>query len=183
MLWKDFREEESCENCPLLKNELCTGRFQCYGGEPIEPPCCGFDDDTDLDEWVSDQCERLQAYEECEEKKLKETKKRKEHAKKAADTRREIRWYCASEISELKRIEKALKARKAAESFALSLAEAVNLTNAMFQYNERVTAKPQISEEVKRLEAELVAAKEKYEAKRREFYAKRKAQSGGKNKH
>ncbi len=173
MLWKDFREEGDCENCPLLKSELCTGGFQCYGGEPIEPPCCGFDDDTDLDEWVADQYERLQAYEEYEEKKLKETKERKERAKKAANTRREIRWYCASEILELKRIEKTLKARKAAEGFALSLAEALNLTNAMFQYRERATANPQISEEIKRLEAQLVIAKQKYEKKRKEFYLER----------
>ncbi len=84
-----------------------------------------------------------------------------------------MRWYCASEISELKRAEKALRAQKAAESFACSLAEAINFANAALQYNERVTVQPQISEKVKWLEAEFAAAKEKYEAKRKEFYAER----------
>lgn len=54
MLWKDFKEKEDCYGCPLLEHEMCTGGYQCYGGEPIEPPCCNFDDDTDLDKWVDD---------------------------------------------------------------------------------------------------------------------------------
>jgi len=170
MLWRDFREEEDCGNCPLLKHELCTGGFKCYGGESIEPPCCTFDDDTDLYEWVDNYYERMWIHEENGDKKRQEAKMRKERAKKAAETRREMRVYCANEILELKRAEKALRAQKLAEDFALSLVEAVNFTNAMFQYSERVTAQPQISAEVKRLESELVAAKEKYEAKRKEFY-------------
>lgn len=56
MLWKDFKQKEDCYGCPLLENELCNchGDIVCYGGEPIEPPCCNFDDDTDLDKWVDD---------------------------------------------------------------------------------------------------------------------------------
>ena len=56
MLWKDFRQKECCDDCPLLENELCNcrGDIACYGGEPVEPPCCNFDDDTDLDKWVDD---------------------------------------------------------------------------------------------------------------------------------
>ena len=58
MLWKEISEDGWCDNCPLPKSEICPGRFACYGGEPVEPPCCNFDDDTDLDKWVSDYYER-----------------------------------------------------------------------------------------------------------------------------
>ncbi len=188
MLWKDIKETEDCENCPLLEHELCTEGFACYGGEPIEPPCCGFDDNTDLDEWVDGYYERMRAYDAYESKRIEKERKRKERAQKAANTRREMRLYCMSEILALKRAEKALQVQKNAESFASSIAEAINFANAAFQYDERVTVNPPISEEVKRLETERAAAKQKYEAKRKEFYVEREkkrkteAQAGDKIK-
>ncbi len=84
-----------------------------------------------------------------------------------------MRLYCMNEILEVKRKEKALRAQKNTENFASCFAEAINFANSVFQYDERVTVKPQISAEVKRLEAELAAAKQKYEEKRKEFYAER----------
>lgn len=33
MRLKDLGED--CELCPVLKAELCTGGFTCYGGQPI----------------------------------------------------------------------------------------------------------------------------------------------------
>ena len=62
MRLKDLGED--CELCPVLKAELCTGGFTCYGGQPIEPPCCSMDEDTDLDQWVEDALERERKYEE-----------------------------------------------------------------------------------------------------------------------
>lgn len=174
MLWKDFAEREDCDGCPLLENEICPGGFYCYGGVPIEPPCCCFDDDTDLDEWIDNYFADQRRREEAEDRRLQAEKKKRERAKKAADTRRAIRWYCWDEIHALKQAEKALEAQKAVERLASSFAEAVNITNEMFRYTERVSVKPEISEKVKRLEAEVAAAKGKYDAKRKEFYAQRK---------
>lgn len=74
----------------------------------------------------------------------------------------------------MKRAERALKAQKSVERFASSLAEAINITNEMFQYEERVTVHEAVLDEIKRLEAEVILAKERYNAKRKEFYAKRK---------
>lgn len=173
-IWKDFAEKEDCDGCPLLESEICPGGFRCYGGEPIEPPCCSFDDDTDLDEWVSDYFDRQRRYEEAEDKRLQAEKKKKERAKKAAETRRAMRWYCWDETQALKQAQKALEAQKAAERFASSLAEAINATNEIFRYEERVTVKPEISAEVLRLEAEVDAAKKSYDFKRKAFYAERK---------
>lgn len=173
MLWKDFAKQESCDGCPLAENEICTGGWACYGGEPIEPPCCSFDDDTDLDEWVIRHLEQQRAWEEREDRRIREEAKRKERAKKAADTRRAIRWYCRDELYALNRAQNALQAQEAAERFASSLAEAVNFTNEMFRYKERVQVKPEFSAEVKRLEAEVASAKKRYDAKRKEFYVNR----------
>lgn len=174
MLWKDFVEDENCDNCPLLKSEICPGGFHCYGGEPIEPPCCSFDDDTDLDKWVEDYFEQQRAFEKREDARIREEKKKKERAKKAADTRRAVCWYCRDEIQALKRAQDQLEAQKAAERLASSFVEAINITNEMFRYPERVKINQKISDEVKRLEIEVAAAKEKYNAKRKEFLAKRR---------
>lgn len=70
-----------------------------------------------------------------------------------------------------------MQAQKAVERLASDFAEAINFTNEMFRYKERKQVKPEISAEVKRLEEEVALAKEKYNAKRTEFYAKRKAES------
>lgn len=53
MKWKEFVDNDlSCEECPLYQEDMCNGGMKCYGGEPIEPPCCSFNDDTDLDEYA-----------------------------------------------------------------------------------------------------------------------------------
>ncbi len=174
MLWKDFDGKEDCSGCPLLDAEICPDGVCCYGGTPVEPPCCSFDDNTDLDEWVRNYFEQQRIWEEREDARIREKKKKKEQAKKAADTRRAIRLYCWDEIQELRRAQKALDSQKTVERLASSFAEAVNVTNAMFQYAERVAVKPEISKEVRRLEAEVAAAKEKYDAKRKKFYLQRR---------
>lgn len=174
MLWKDFKEKEDCYGCPLLEHEMCAGGIVCYGGEPIEPPCYNFDDATDLDKWVDDMFAQRRRCEEAENKRLKAEQEKKDRAKKAADTRRAMRWYCRDEIQALKKARKALEAQKALESLASSFAEAINFANEMFRYKERMAVNPEVSDEVLRLEAEVDVAKKAYDAKREEFYAKRK---------
>lgn len=170
MLWKDFREQESCDGCPLMESKICTS-------EPIEPPCCWFDDDTDLDEWTSNYFDEQLRWDEREDRRIQEENKKKERAKKAADTQRAMRWYCRKEIIALNQAKKALAAQEAIERFASSFAEAVNFANEMFRYKERTVVKPEISAEVKRLKTEVDTAHEKYVVKRNEFYAQRKEAS------
>lgn len=174
MLWKDFKQKECCDGCPLLENELCHGDIVCYGGEPIEPPCCNFDDNTDLDKWVDDMLVRRRRREEAEDKRLKAEQEKKDRAKKATDTRRAMHWYCRNEIQALKKARKALEAQRALESLASGVAEAINFANKMTRCEERMAVKPEISDEVLRLEAEVDAAKKAYDSKRKEFYAERK---------
>ena len=174
LLWKDFAQEECCDDCPLLKSEICTGGFVCYGGQPIEPPCCSFDDNTDLNEWVRKYYEQQKKREEQEDSRIKKERERKERARKAAETKRALRAYCYQEICALKQAEKALKAQENAEYLGRSIAEAFNFANEMFRYEERFSVNPEISEKVAALRDAVAKAKERYEAKRREFYEKKK---------
>lgn len=174
MLWKYFKQQECCDGCPLLENELCPGGIVCYGGEPIEPPCCDFDDDTDMNKWVADMLAQRLRREEAEEKRLKAEQEKKERAKKASDTRRAMQWYCRDEIQALEKARKALEVQRALESLAADFAEAINFANEMFRYEERVGVKPEVSAEVLRLEAEVELAKKAYGSKREQFYAERK---------
>lgn len=137
IFWKDFAGKEDCEGCPLLNAEICPGGFSSHGGEPIEPPCCYFDDNTDLDEWVSDYFARQRKWEAREDARIKAERATQERAKKVADTRRAMRWYCRNEIQALKRAQKRLESRKAVERLASCLAEAINATNEMFRYGEK----------------------------------------------
>lgn len=172
MKLKDLNED--CTLCPLLKSEFCTGGMACYGGAPIEPPCCGMDEDTDLDKWVEDAIEKRRKHNEYLRKKDEEEREKKEKAKKAAETRRRMRIYCMDEIVKLKQAKKALKAAQAAERMASSFAFAVNATNEMFRYDERVKVRPEVSDAVKELQELVEKFETAYKEKRKEFYKVRK---------
>lgn len=174
MKWKEFLEIEDCDLCPIKEAELCGGGASCYGGSPIDPPCCFFEDDTDLDEWIKEAYDRRRRYEEYQDKLAREKKAKEEKAKKAADTRHKMRLYCMAEIVEIKTLEKRLKAYEKELSFARSLAFAINHTNEMFKYPERLTEKSEAQKTIDELKEKIEIAKEKYKAKRKEFYANRK---------
>lgn len=71
-------EIEYCENCPLLKEEIYPGGMtSSQSGTPIDPPCCSFDDDTDLDQWIEDYYDGQMRYEEYIYKKREEEQKKK----------------------------------------------------------------------------------------------------------
>lgn len=163
-----------CELCPLLKEKICPGGGTCYGGKPIEPPCCSMDEDTDLDQWIADYYDRQRQYEKYLEEKDRKEREKKEKAKKAADTRRAMRTYCYSEIYALKQAKKSLKAQEAAERMAQTLANAFNMTNEMFRYEERFCIKPEISERVIAIRQRVEECEAAYKMKREEFYKKRK---------
>lgn len=175
MKLKDLGED--CTLCPLLKEELCTGGWTCHGGQPIEPPCCSMDEDTDLDKWVEDALEQQRRYEEYLCKKEKEEQLKKEKAKKSADTRHRMRIYCMAEIVALKQAKKELQRVQGLERMASSYAFAVNATNEVFRYDERVEVNPKISEIIKRLEEKVAQCEDAYKKKRTEFHKKRKAES------
>ena len=175
MKWAEIAEMEDCDLCPVKKAELCTGGYSCYGGAPVEPPCCSFDDDTDVNQWVNDRIAAQYRYEAWEDAQIRKKEARQERAKKAAETRRELRRYCREELHEIKRLEKALSAYEAQLRLASTFAEAFNATNEMFRYSERMKVKPEVTQNIEKMKSDIAGAKERYSSKRQEFYAKRKA--------
>ena len=172
--YKEIMDDGCCDRCPLSQEGICPGGWSCYGGAPIEPPCCSFDDETDLDEWVNEYYSSQYRYEEAEDERIRREKAKKERAKKAAKTRHEMRFYCQNEISQLKSCEKQLEAYKSILRLASTFAEAFNFTNEMFGYSERLKQKPEVQKTIDDLETKIKEAKQKYEAKRKEFYNNRK---------
>ena len=85
-----------------------------------------------------------------------------------------MRTYCYSEIYALKQAKKSLKAQEAAERMAQTLANAFNMTNEMFRYEERFCIKPEISERVIAIRQRVEECEAAYKMKREEFYKKRK---------
>lgn len=87
MLYKDLGDD--CDNCPLKQHDICSGGWQCYGGEPIELPCCSFNDDTDLDKWVDDYFERQRVWEDAEDRRIQLEAIKKEKLKQLRKQRSE----------------------------------------------------------------------------------------------
>lgn len=154
-----YKELEDCEECPIKEEGICSGGWTSgYGGEPIEPPCTMFDDDTDLDEWINSYHASEYAYEELmdieyEEKKAKELKN-----KIARDKRCYLKSRCIHEIVHKNQIEKRLKSLKSIASTANSLASAINITNEMFRYSERVHVNTELENEIEKLKQDLELA-------------------------
>lgn len=169
MLYKELKELEDCEQCPLLREEICKGGITCSpSGEPIEPPCYCFDDDTDLDKWVEEYYNRLAYYEEQEHQKFLSEQERKRKAEKAKRRRDYLKRYCFTEAMEVKRAREELASSKAVLDFAESMAFAINATNEMFRYSERVSIRKDKIDDLKRLEIYLENAKQKLKEKQRE---------------
>lgn len=162
-------EIEDCENCPLLAEEICPGGMTSSpSGTPIEPPCCSFDDDTDLDQWISDYYDSQRRYEEYLDRKWKEEQEKKRKAEKAKKRRDYLKWYCFDEKMEVKKARKRLAAHQAAVHFAESMAFAINTTNEMFQYSERVNVNKKVDDELERLKNALADAEKKLKEKQKE---------------
>ena len=54
IFYKDVMEAEDCNACPAYTEEICKGGWTSTpSGEPLEPPCCGWSEDENVTEWVS----------------------------------------------------------------------------------------------------------------------------------
>ena len=137
-----YSELTDCPNgCPVYEEGICTGGYACYGGDPIEPPCTSFDDDTDLDEWILRYHDRQRRFDEAEDKRIKAEKAKQERNAIAKKRRMESAWEVRSETREIKSLKKRISGNEAVMRLAESLAFAVNITNEMFRYSERVSTK------------------------------------------
>ncbi len=137
-----YSELTDCPNgCPVYEKGICPGGYACYGGDPIEPPCTSFDDDTNLEEWISQYNDRQRRFDEAEDKRIKAEKERQDRNAIAQKRRRESAWEVRYETREIKALQKRISGNNAAMRMAESLAFAINITNEMFRYEERVSTK------------------------------------------
>ncbi|MHA1303787.1 MAG: hypothetical protein ACTSPI_08805 [Candidatus Heimdallarchaeaceae archaeon] len=178
MLWKEFKEKNlECEECPLYINEYCAGGADCHGGIHREPPCCSLEDDTDLEQWCSECFEfRIKEEERIEKKiKLKEEKERINEERKLK--RRKTEEYCYEENYKIRQLKKRIKKLTKINQFSKSFSSAINITNEMFGYKERVEPKTNLDIEIEQLEIELTEAKKAKKEKIKEWHNKLKEET------
>ena len=180
MLWKEFVDSTDCDCdvCPLKEKDLCNGAsVSCYGDEPVYAPCCEFEDDLDLDEYIKRSLDNIRKYEDWEYKRINAARVKKEKAQKAAETRRQLRMYCIDEITKIKSLKNAIKViQKSYDSYKTRVS-AMNSANKIFGYSARFEETvPDIERRLTTLQEQLVIAEQNYVNKRKEFYTNRKIQ-------
>lgn len=128
-----------------------------------------FDDDTDLDEWVESHNAKQLAYEEMMDRKYEEKKIKELKNKIAKDKRHYLKNSCIREIVHKNQIEKRLKSLRSIASTANSLASAINITNEMFRYSERVHVNTELENEIEKVEQDLELANKELKDKQAEI--------------
>ena len=131
-----------CKCCPLSINGQCdcNGGMKCYGNMPIEPPCCGFEED-DILQNISDSWFRTQQLDEKIEKELKAKElKAKEIKEKQSKLRKQkLQEYKSRnllDLIEIKKLNKNIKYNKKHIIYLQKLntyTNSVNLVNQMFR--------------------------------------------------
>lgn len=161
-------EIEDCENCPILKEGLCTGGFAPTPNGPIEPPCASFVGDEDVYEWIKECYTSMERYEAYEEKCRKEAQEKKRKAELKKKRHSFLKAYCVAEYAKVDKIKKELKMLERSIEQAQVMSFAVNMANEMFGYNERTHLRPEVEELRDNLEAALEEAKANLAAKQKE---------------
>ena len=171
MLWKDIKDLDTfdCVICPVYIEGICPGGYTSSpSGEPVEPPCCAFNDNDDLDEFIDNHYKRVALEEARLDAQYHKEQEKKRKADIANRRRQYMKIYCSAELAEVKRLKKKIKSTENLIDFAESMAFAFNTTNEMFKYKERYEANPKAKEILDELNAQLIIATEKLKAKQKE---------------
>ena len=160
---------EDCSECPLKDEGLCPGGWTSgAGGIPIEPQCAEWDEEEDVEDYISSVYASIAAREEYEDRLWKEKQEKQLKNENAKKKRRYINSYCISERLTVKSLKKQIKNYENAERFASSLVAAFNITNEMFRYPERKEVNPAITEKLQTLREELEKAEQNLKDKQKE---------------
>ena len=174
-----FDSDGSCENCPIRAAGLCSwGNSRAL----VDPRCAdeSIPDDMDIDEWIEQQESDLAYWDWREDKELEQRRKKQVAAQKSAETRRQMRAYCFSEIFLVRKLKKVIKQTEKYKSRAQCLVAAFNITNEMFGYDSQRQVDPEIDATLEVLNEQLKTAEENLKLKRKEFYARRKKEKESK---
>lgn len=166
-----IKEIEECAECPLGQEDICPGGWVCYGGEPIEPPCCNWTDEElemNIEEYMDKWYGREKLQEEHEKCILEEKREKERKNKIAAKKRQYIKSYCVVERLKVKSLRKKIRSLENIERFASSMAVSFNITNEMFRYPERKEVNPVVEDSLKALRDELKRAEQRLKEKQKE---------------
>ena len=157
-------EIEDCDEWPIRDEGICPGGWTSgANGNPIEPPCAGWDGEEDVEDYISSVYASIAAreeYEDCLWKGKQEKQRKNEIAKRK---RRYINSYCISERLTVESLKKQIKSYENVERFARSLTVAFNN-----RYSERKEVNPAITEELQTLREELEKAEQNLKDKQKE---------------
>lgn len=166
MLYKDFINQDlECEDCPLYSDMCRGGMTSNHNGEPVEPPCCNFDDDTDMEEWASIQHKRILDMEERETERHKRQLEKEARKEVANERRRASMWHVHEETRELKRLRKQIEAIESAHR----LKEAFNSASNMINNISREIDDRQKNEEISNIENKIKELELRKKQKLKEF--------------
>lgn len=139
MTYKDLNE--SCDGCPIGEDGICPGGMACYGGQPVEPPCTCFEPETDLEEWLGEYYINQQRYDDLEDKNIRYNTEKVRLNEIKQSRRRESKRHVFSETTQIKRLKKRIQGIDGILRVARAFADATNITNEAFGYEERATVK------------------------------------------
>ena len=146
------KDIEDCSQCPWL-GEYCKGGMTSDGcGRPIEPPCCSWDPEEDIEDIYDSQAANESAYQDYishEIEKEKAVKLKKEITKRK---RRESSLLLFEENREIKRLRKQIEAN----NYLLCLTNAFNFVSKTIGGSESKQKEKHVLEiENKRLEDKI----------------------------
>jgi len=138
-----YKELEDCSQCPLL-GEMCTGGMTSSpGGIPIEPPCVGmsWNPDDDMDDIYDRMVDGQRRCEESEDRRWKREEEKRKVKEERTKKARETRMVTYSETKQITRLHRQIRNNIKFLSLTRSYASAINFTNEMFGYEERIVEK------------------------------------------
>lgn len=179
MTFKEYREQKlSCEECPAYIENICSGG-EIWVGDGFMPPPCENYPDEDMDKWVENVNQARKQFDEIEERKQAEELRKKEIARKRAETARQMKSYCYAERQEVARLKKAVESKQWNIRHEEDSIDAINFANLMFEYKGlQLQVEPRLYAELDNLKEQLKMAQDKYKVKRKEFYNNRRSISG-----
>ena len=102
-----------CSFCPLNQTYcFCDGGMLCYGGEPIEPMCCSFNEDDVLRDIYDRFVLQDYAQTKAEEEKEKQQKLKEEKSKQRKQKLREYKFRNCKELEQIKLLKLKIKKEK-----------------------------------------------------------------------
>lgn len=174
MLWWEVVEKAERENkhlcdvCPFDGTQYCRH-------DGVESPCVSIDDDDDVSYYAYSIQYDYDARAEAAYAEEQLQKKKHERAVKAAKTRTRMQRYCYEEIQTIKRLEKRLNWCESVLRKAQNIQYAtavVNTACGIETPNAPTTAQLRTAQAaIDKLKADIEVTKERYAAKRKEFYA------------